>query len=187
MRTLWGATYRDVRILDSSNRLAGVYNLTLHDLNDPQNYTELLNILLTLANAGDSDNDGLPDAWEERYLHGLLAGKDDDSDGDGASNELELAFGTDPLDPLSRPSVQYGFDSASRFNLSFTRWAGTQFIFNGETSADLLAWTNRGTVIRLTSVGLFDGTGRQKDTFSLTRTASVLPTSFIRLTTIPKP
>jgi hypothetical protein len=183
--TLWGASYRDVRILDSSNRLVGVYNLSLHDLTYGMNYYELLNLLMTAANAGDGDKDGLPDAWEERYLHGLAAGKNDDSDGDGVTNEFELAFGTDPLDPLSTPAVNVRFDSASRFSMSLIRWGGTQFSFTAETSANLLGWTNRS--ISVTSVGLFDGTGRQKATYSLTRSTSALPTGFIRLNAKPKP
>ena len=52
----------------------------------------------------DLDGDGLPDAWEVRYrAFGLTP--NGDADGDGASNAIEAAWGTDPLDPNSKPFV----------------------------------------------------------------------------------
>ena len=38
---LWDVTWRDVVIVDGSNRKVAVYNLTTHDLADPNNYLEL--------------------------------------------------------------------------------------------------------------------------------------------------
>ena len=48
----------------------------------------------------DLDDDGLLDSWETAHF-GSTAGQSalDDSDGDGAVELLELAFGTDPLKP----------------------------------------------------------------------------------------
>lgn len=45
----WNATWRDVVILDSKNRITRVYNLTEHDLGVSANYTELRSILLGAA------------------------------------------------------------------------------------------------------------------------------------------
>lgn len=54
--------------------------------------------------ARDSDFDGLPDEWENRY--GLNANLDDagqDADSDGFTNLEELKAGTDPTNPASAP------------------------------------------------------------------------------------
>ena len=46
----WQIEWRDVVVLDAQNRRIAVYNLTLHDLNDPANYAELRDLLLAAAN-----------------------------------------------------------------------------------------------------------------------------------------
>ena len=45
----WGATWRDVRILDVNNALVSTYNLTSHDLANPANYAELKALLKSAA------------------------------------------------------------------------------------------------------------------------------------------
>jgi len=57
--------------------------------------TSLCTILLCDP-AGDSDGDGLPDAWEVEHFGNLNHGPDGDEDGDGLSNLLELLLETDP-------------------------------------------------------------------------------------------
>lgn len=47
----------------------------------------------------DSDDDGLYDGWEAAYMPGVEATGSGDSDHDGASNQLELESGLDPLNP----------------------------------------------------------------------------------------
>lgn len=54
------------------------------------------------TDALDSDNDNMPDAWENE--NGLTVGVDDsalDSDGDGATSIMEYLAGTDPDDSSS--------------------------------------------------------------------------------------
>jgi hypothetical protein len=46
---LWEVTYRDVIILDAENQVVGVYNLTEHDLGNPDNYAELEQLLNDIA------------------------------------------------------------------------------------------------------------------------------------------
>jgi hypothetical protein len=46
--------------------------------------------------SGDTDGDGLPDAWEQQYFGDLNQAGGGDPDGDGATNAQEYAAGTDP-------------------------------------------------------------------------------------------
>ncbi|HWX20795.1 MAG TPA: LamG-like jellyroll fold domain-containing protein [Candidatus Binatia bacterium] len=49
--------------------------------------------------AGDSDGNGLPDAWEFRYFNRIGIDPNADPDGDGLSNMQEYQAGTDPTNP----------------------------------------------------------------------------------------
>jgi len=46
MWTSWGAAYRDVVVLDEDGEVAGVLNLTDHDLADADNYEAMRGLLL---------------------------------------------------------------------------------------------------------------------------------------------
>ena len=50
---------------------------------------------------GDTDGDGLLDAWEIQHFGNRDQGADDDPDHDGLTNEEEQALGTDPNNPDS--------------------------------------------------------------------------------------
>jgi len=55
----------------------------------------------------DSDNDGIADEWEFAYFGNLtVAGATSDGDGDGVSDKQEFLADTNPLDPLSSPSLR---------------------------------------------------------------------------------
>lgn len=45
----WDVTYRDVVILDANSEKVEVYNLTVHDLADPQNYDTLRQMFIRAA------------------------------------------------------------------------------------------------------------------------------------------
>ena len=45
----WQVTYRDVIILNDKNEIVDVYNLTVHDLKDSNNYAALKALLLEAA------------------------------------------------------------------------------------------------------------------------------------------
>jgi hypothetical protein len=47
----WGATWRDVYVLDGDNEIYAIYNLTSHDLSDPANYAELYDLFVAAASA----------------------------------------------------------------------------------------------------------------------------------------
>jgi hypothetical protein len=183
----WGVAYRDFRILDSSNRLVAVYNLTEHDLTVPANFNELEEMLVAAANAGDSDGDGLPDAWEEHFLHGTNQGPNDDPDGDRSNNQAEFAFGSDPLDANSHPLLETGWNSSNQFTVSFNRCAGTAFEYFVDMSTNLVRWSSGSTSIRSGITNLFDGTGRSRATYNLVRSADAQPSAFVRVDAEAKP
>lgn len=90
------------------------------------------------SNPNDSDQDGLPDAWEWLHFGHLDYGPDDDPDGDGFTNAQEFAEGTNPANPRSFPprpatrftpvedgdptTSEYGYAGSSSINaVSFIR------------------------------------------------------------------
>lgn len=92
----------------------------------------------------DSDNDGLPDAWERALI---AAGKGDsladirpdgDSDGDGMKNRAEYLAGTYAFDDGNGFELQLAGFKAGRPLLDFTVVAGRTYTIQG--SADLKSW-----------------------------------------------
>ncbi|MGA1849044.1 MAG: hypothetical protein ACMUHB_06855, partial [Thermoplasmatota archaeon] len=67
----------------------------------------LKEFIITVSSDGDDDNDGLPDSGEFDFFGNLDHGPDDDEDGDGYTNLMELknplGEPTDPLDKRSYP------------------------------------------------------------------------------------
>ena len=53
----------------------------------------------------DSDADGLPDWWEQKYFGNLVQGPNDDYDSDGYLNQQELDDGTNPAHKDAGPST----------------------------------------------------------------------------------
>ncbi len=75
------------------------------------------------ANAGDLDGDGLADLYETNVL--LTNPALFDSDGDGFSDGQELAYGSDPLNPASKPVfVQHPTVNFVLANTAATEGAG---------------------------------------------------------------
>lgn len=42
---LWGVEWRDVWVLDAGNHLTAIFNLSEHDLEDPDDYAELRDLI----------------------------------------------------------------------------------------------------------------------------------------------
>ena len=81
---------------DSNNRLSSV-----NYANGSQSYSfDVAHNVTAVESSGDSDADGLDDAWEQFY-YGTTSSTNTDSDGDGFPDLAEFAVGTDPFDSSS--------------------------------------------------------------------------------------
>lgn len=186
--TAWEVTWRDVRILDSQNRLHAVYNLTSHDLANPANYSTLRQMFLDAARVVDTDRDGLADDWEKKYFENLSAEPGEDPDRDGRNNFAEYAFATDPTDPSSHFSMQplmIQSGAESFLTLKFRRRAGSFVGYRVEASPDLQAWSADPLEVVPSGVPVqhFDGTGALDVAYSLGHPASARSVGFLRLET----
>jgi len=98
----------------------GTESLTLKITADPA-YT-----VMEASSATGSIADSSPYEWWS-YQMGLLVAKQSpslDTDKDGMSNLLEMAFGRDPNLPDSQNSVNEGVDNEGYLTLTYKRWTG---------------------------------------------------------------
>ncbi len=98
---------------------------------------------LDILDSTDTDNDGLPDAWEA--AHGLSSTDPADalldSDGDGQSNLAEFHAGTDPRNSASVFAVlESGLTDTSTYRITWSVTAGK--LYRLRRSEDLLEWTD---------------------------------------------
>ena len=114
--------------------------------NDPQNWVALARF----ASGLDSDEDGLPDAWETAFqLDSLSAtgndGADGDPDSDGFSNRHEFLNGTHPRDPASRFRVSLRA-GAGHLDLFLAAPAGERFRIETSPSLTPATWSSLGEI-----------------------------------------
>lgn len=95
--------------------------------------TNALENLPTFASAKDSDNDGMPDVWEDANLFNKFSAADAtlDADNDGLNNRDEFLTGTNPRDADSDDDGIS--DSLERANSSNPLLAASRPPFTGET------------------------------------------------------
>lgn len=84
------------------------------------NQFPLLDIQGTVVRATlDSDQDGLPDDWEQFYFSSLGAGATNSSDGDGVSNLAKYIAGVDPTKPATDLQILSVNDSTNGVEIHF--------------------------------------------------------------------
>lgn len=85
----------------------------------------------------DGDLNQLSDVWQRKFGVGALPAAGD-ADGDGFTNAQENRFGTNPIDPNSRPATTQSMPGPDRLDAS---WMGERGkIYRLETSANLFNW-----------------------------------------------
>lgn len=124
---------------------------------DDENPTVHQNV--SFEEAVDEDGNGLPDQWEEAYDFANQApaekqGAADDADGDGVSNEDELAAGTNPLSASSKVAVT-SMDvqkegQNDRLTMTFQTVPGRKYVVQ-TTSVLGAAWVNISGVVQAQS------------------------------------
>ena len=130
--------------------------------------------LRVVSETFDSNGNGLPDWWEERYFEGPTSADalaDDDSD--GMTNLQEFLAGTDPLDAASALRLQVMGREAGGWRFSFESVAGKNY--RVEASADLLDWQPLGEII--------PGTGQVVEV--LDESATGVASRFYRVKVVP--
>jgi uncharacterized protein (DUF1800 family) len=130
--------------------------------------TNALENLPTFANAKDSDNDGIPDVWEDANLFNKFSAADatQDADGDGLNNRDEFLAGTNPR--IADTDSDGISDLIERTNLSNALLASSKPAFTGQTwpsgpdldgNGLLDAWEIRYRAFNLAPSGDADGDG----------------------------
>lgn len=106
-------------------------------------FDEATGVLTRLAaGGGDTDTDGMADAWENTYFGGLGQTAAGDFDGDGASNLTEFRLGLIPNSGASRFAVA----RASNGLLTWPSAIGLTFLVQRSQTLAAGSWTTIGTV-----------------------------------------
>lgn len=95
------------------------------------------------AQAGDSNQNGIPDSWELVNLGSLAFLATDDPDGDGFSNYLEWGYSTNPREKSSTPDTRVQVFPA--VDVTFSSVTGVQYQLEG--SSDLSNWQPIGSLL----------------------------------------
>ena len=90
--------------------------------------------------------DGVPDIWALFYEAGALA-PDEDTDGDGMSNAVEAAAGTNPFQPGSLVKITALTRDEGGVHLTFPTLIGKRYQVRSSPTVAGAIWTNRGTAL----------------------------------------
>ena len=102
---------------------------------------EDLGVALVETSGLDSDQDSLPDEWENSYATPSAFMLDSDYDQDGFTDFQEYRIGTDPSDPADRLQLSLSGAATGRWKAA----AGVQYRF--QHSTNLTSWVDIGSAV----------------------------------------
>ncbi|MEO8352879.1 MAG: DUF1800 family protein, partial [Chthoniobacteraceae bacterium] len=105
----------------------------------------------------DVNGDGIPDVWALRYGSTALKA-DDDADGDGITNAVEGAAGTDPFDPTSTIRVTSVVRDSQSVRLTFSTEIGKLYQMQVSSALTPASWGDFGNAVPGTG-GEVEGSG----------------------------
>jgi Tol biopolymer transport system component len=117
----------------------------------PGDYNHALDIFVVRLGAGDSDLDGLDDAWEITYFDDLTRDGSGDSDTDGQTDLHEYISGTDPTNAGSHLEVISIQPSPNSVRLMWSSVPGKEYQIQIRASLSAGAWQNLSSVVRATT------------------------------------
>ena len=139
----------------------------------------------TIPASIDSNNNGIPDAWEATWFNSLNVSMAADSDGDGIPNALEYLFNTSPTQTSASPFQIKGMaTNASGQNVLqvvFPRRPGLgAAYYEYQVSSDLVNWTAAQNVVE-TVLPMQTANGVSMDTVQASITMPNAASGFVRL------
>ena len=118
--------------------------------NDATNWIGAPTTLNVAAGSGDSDGDGMPDAYENQYPLALNPNNPGDGaldyDGDGLTNFQEFLAGTNPQSAASRLFITGSFESTNSIRLQFNAVSNVTYNFQSRVSLSTGSWIQLANV-----------------------------------------
>lgn len=137
-------------------------------------YNRGLDIFAERLGAGDSDNDGMDDNWEQTYFNNLDRDGTGDLDSDAQTDLAEYFAGTDPTNLESVFEVLAIESTGTQKRLVWSAVPGKRYIVQSKSALSLVNWQNLTQPIAATAT-----------TASLTITSTGPDQAFYRVRVLP--
>ena len=127
----------DFTLDDTGTAGAGWYEISLRWSNQAVSGTGTNPLVADNPN-GDSDHNGLPDAWENQYFGHIGVDPQADPDGDGLTNLQEYQQGTDPTDYYNGALTNISIDNGNNQSAGPNAWVTNPLVVSvtdGTTNA----------------------------------------------------